>query len=153
MGTCGILVYQIRHEVLSCGSPDRLIRSCINLHPHVSLKRSYDLTMCTMFSKMFQCRKYYYSIAKYCIAKSTNYCYGLAWCLHRRIVYSYLPIATFLSKAYNQGLSIGKSIYYYYIDWMRSLQRTSDTLIGYLPIFHRFPKTSLCIRYHWYLFE
>ena len=32
-------------------------------------------------------------------------------------------------------------------------QRTSDTLIGYLPIFHMLPKTSLCIRYHWYPFE
>ena len=26
-------------------------------------------------------------------------------------------------------------------------QRTSDTLIGYLPIFQMLPKTSLCIRY------
>ena len=26
--------------------------------------------------------------------------------------------------------------------------RTSDTLIGYLPIFQMLPKTSLCIRYH-----
>ena len=32
-------------------------------------------------------------------------------------------------------------------------QRTSDTLIGYLPIFQMLPKTSLCIRYHWYPFE
>ena len=32
-------------------------------------------------------------------------------------------------------------------------QRTSDTLIGYLPILQMFPKTSLCIRYHWYPFE
>ena len=31
--------------------------------------------------------------------------------------------------------------------------RTSDTLIGYLPIFQMLPKTSLCIRYHWYPFE
>ena len=26
--------------------------------------------------------------------------------------------------------------------------RTSDTLIGYLPIFQMLPKTFLCIRYH-----
>ena len=32
-------------------------------------------------------------------------------------------------------------------------QRTSDTLIGYLPIFQMLPKTSLCIRYDWYPFE
>ena len=32
-------------------------------------------------------------------------------------------------------------------------QRASDTLIGYLPIFQMLPKTSLCIRYHWYPFE
>ena len=31
--------------------------------------------------------------------------------------------------------------------------RTNDTLIGYLPIFQMLPKTSLCIRYHWYPFE
>ena len=31
--------------------------------------------------------------------------------------------------------------------------RTSDTLIGYLPIFQMLPKTSLCTRYHWYSFE
>ena len=31
--------------------------------------------------------------------------------------------------------------------------RTSDTLIGYLPIFQMHPKTSLCIRYHWHPFE
>ena len=31
--------------------------------------------------------------------------------------------------------------------------RTSDTLIGYLPIFQMLPKTSLCIRYHWYPFN
>ena len=34
-----------------------------------------------------------------------------------------------------------------------SMGRTSDTLIGYLPIFQMLPKTSLCIRYHWYLFD
>ena len=33
------------------------------------------------------------------------------------------------------------------------LERTSDTLIGYLPIFQMLPKTSLCIRDHWYPFE
>ena len=33
------------------------------------------------------------------------------------------------------------------------LQKTSDTLIGYLPIFLMLSKTSLCIRYHWYRFE
>ena len=32
-------------------------------------------------------------------------------------------------------------------------KRTSDTLIGYLPIFQMLSKTSLCIRYHWYPFE
>ena len=32
-------------------------------------------------------------------------------------------------------------------------KRTSDTLIGYLPIFQMLPKTSLCIRYHWCPFE
>ena len=32
-------------------------------------------------------------------------------------------------------------------------QRTSDTLIGYLPIFQMLPKFSLCIRYRWYSFE
>ena len=32
-------------------------------------------------------------------------------------------------------------------------ERTSDTLIGYLPIFQMLPKTSLCTRYHWYSFE
>ena len=31
--------------------------------------------------------------------------------------------------------------------------RTSDTLIGYLPIFQMLPKFSLCIRYRWYSFE
>ena len=31
--------------------------------------------------------------------------------------------------------------------------RTSDTLIGYLPIFQMLPKTSLYIRYHCYPFE
>ena len=31
--------------------------------------------------------------------------------------------------------------------------RTSDTLIGYLLIFQMLPKTSLCIRYHWFPFE
>ena len=33
------------------------------------------------------------------------------------------------------------------------IERTSDTLIGYLPIFQMLPKTPLCIRYHWYSFE
>ena len=32
-------------------------------------------------------------------------------------------------------------------------ERTSDTLIGYLPIFQMLPITSLCIRYDWYSFE
>ena len=32
-------------------------------------------------------------------------------------------------------------------------QRTSDTLIGYLPIFQMLPKFSQCIRYRWYSFE
>ena len=32
-------------------------------------------------------------------------------------------------------------------------RRTSDTLIGYLPIFQILPKFSLCIRYRWYPFE
>ena len=31
-------------------------------------------------------------------------------------------------------------------------QRTSDTLIGYLPIFQMLPKTSVSIRYHWFSF-
>ena len=31
--------------------------------------------------------------------------------------------------------------------------RTSDTLIGYLPIFQMLPKISLHIRYHWHPFE
>ena len=31
--------------------------------------------------------------------------------------------------------------------------RTSDTLIGYLPIFQMLPKFSQCIRYRWYSFE
>ena len=34
-----------------------------------------------------------------------------------------------------------------------SMQRTSDTLIGYLLIFQILPKTSLCIRYLWCPFE
>ena len=33
------------------------------------------------------------------------------------------------------------------------LSRTSDTLIGYLPIFQMLLKTFLCISYHWYSFE
>ena len=33
------------------------------------------------------------------------------------------------------------------------IERTSDTLIGYMPIFQMLPKTSLWIRYHWYTFE
>ena len=33
------------------------------------------------------------------------------------------------------------------------IERTSDTLIGYLPIFQMLPKFSLCIRYRWYSFE
>ena len=32
-------------------------------------------------------------------------------------------------------------------------QRTSDTLIEYLPIFQMLPKFSQCIRYRWYSFE
>ena len=32
-------------------------------------------------------------------------------------------------------------------------ERTSDTLIGYLPIFQMLPKFFLCIRYRWYSFE
>ena len=32
-------------------------------------------------------------------------------------------------------------------------ERTSDTLIGYLPIFQMLPNASLCITYHWYPFE
>ena len=32
-------------------------------------------------------------------------------------------------------------------------ERTSDTLIGYQPIFQMLPKTSLFISYHWYPFE
>ena len=36
---------------------------------------------------------------------------------------------------------------------LRSLiVRTSDTLIGYLPILQMFPKTFLC-NYHWYPFK
>ena len=35
----------------------------------------------------------------------------------------------------------------------QSDQRTSDTLIGYLPIFQMLPIFSLCIRYRWYSFE
>ena len=31
---------------------------------------------------------------------------------------------------------------------LNNLVRTSDTLIGYLPIFQMLPKTFLCIRYH-----
>ena len=33
------------------------------------------------------------------------------------------------------------------------MARTSDTLIGYLPIFQMLPKFSLCIRYRCYSFE
>ena len=33
------------------------------------------------------------------------------------------------------------------------LVRTSDTLMGYLPIFQMLPKFSLCIRNRWYSFE
>ena len=35
----------------------------------------------------------------------------------------------------------------------KARERTSDTLIGYLPIFQMLPKFSLCIRYRWYSFE
>ena len=40
-----------------------------------------------------------------------------------------------------------------YIKFDENLSRTSDTLIGYLPIFQMLPKFSLCIRYRWYSFE
>ena len=39
------------------------------------------------------------------------------------------------------------------LNFRKLLERTSDTLIGYLPIFQMLPKTSLYIRYHWYPFE
>ena len=58
------------------------------------------------------------------------------------------------------------AVYYGGSGWLRAHQnnyvidnyvepavRTSDTLIGYLPIFQMLPKTSLCIRGHWYPFE
>ena len=45
-------------------------------------------------------------------------------------------------------------IFYVHVHASISLyKRTSDTLIGYLPIFQMLPKTSLHIRDHWYLFE
>ena len=38
---------------------------------------------------------------------------------------------------------------YNLIHYKSLVERTSDTLIGYLPIFQMLPKTSLSIRYHW----
>ena len=43
----------------------------------------------------------------------------------------------------SQNIGVGKA----------TKKRTSDTLIGYLPIFQMLPKFSLCIRYRCYSFE
>ena len=44
---------------------------------------------------------------------------------------------------------INHSFMQYLMCWLR----TSDTLIGYLPIFQMLPKFSLRIRYSWYSFK
>ena len=95
LGTCYILAYQIRHGVMWLTR--LIIQSCFN---HASLEHLYDLTTYKTLSKMFWCRKYYHSIAKY---YNIQYCYDLAikgGLVRRRIIYSHIRLATSKRKSF-----------------------------------------------------
>ena len=57
-------------------------------------------------------------------------------------------ILTFISMINTTSEKLTRESYFSSYQFLRSVEKTSDTLIVFLPIFQIVPKPSLCLRYH-----